>query len=266
MADRCGSRTCSDPPRLIMPTTAEWRGPVPALTTEDMREVDRAMIEDVGIALMQMMENAGRDLATLTRELCDGIVESKSIVVLAGRGNNGGGGLVAARRLATWGARVSVVLANAADHYRGVPAHQLGILRKMSVPIVVEDPALLRNASMILDALIGYGLRGAPRGVAAELIRAANTAGVKTIALDVPSGLDTTTGHAFDPCVRASTTLTLALPKVGLLKEAARAFVGDLYVADIGVPPNVYAQMGIQVPNLFARAEIFHIAKWETDK
>lgn len=239
-----------------MAAITEWRGPLPALTTDQMREVDRWMIADIGITLIQMMENAGRDLATLTRELSDGTVESKNIVVLVGRGNNGGGGMVAARHLKNWGARVSVVLADTAERYSDLPARQLEILQKMGVPIVVDDTAPLGNAAMILDALIGYGLRGAPRGAAAELIRAANASDVKTIALDAPSGLNTTSGEIYDPCIHASATLTLALPKLGLLKHAARRVVGDLYVADIGVPPKVYAQMGIDVPNLFAQSEI----------
>ncbi len=262
-----------------MPTIAEWRGPLPALTTDQMREVDRAMIEDIGITLIQMMENAGRHLATLAREQCDGNVASKNIVVLAGRGNNGGGGLVAARRLANWGASVAVILIEDEENYRDVPAHQLAILRKMGAPISsgMQQSVPLQQCDLILDALIGYGLRGAPRGVTADLIRTANASGVKTpalpsalpqgkcassarvIALDAPSGLDTATGHAFDPCVRANATLTLALPKIGLLKEKARGFVGELYVADISVPPRVYARMGIQVPNLFAEAEILRV-------
>jgi len=244
-----------------MLTIAEWRGPIPALTTKQVREVDHAMIEDIGITLIQMMENAGRHLATLAREYCGGNVESKSLVVLAGRGNNGGGGLVVARRLATWGASVTVVLADAAENYRDVPAHQLAILQKMGVLFSVgaRDCAPLRNADLILDALIGYGLRGAPRGVTADLIRAANVAGVQTIALDAPSGLDTATGEIFDPCIRAQATLTLALPKTGLLNPAAHVVVGDLYVADISVPSSVYAKMGIAVPNLFAEAEIIRV-------
>ena len=114
---------------------SEWRGALPALTTEQMREVDRAMIEDFGITLMQMMENAGRHLATLAREKLGGNVEGKRIVVLAGRGNNGGGGLVAARRLANWGAQVCVVPAASPNEYQDVPAHQLAILQKMGIAI-----------------------------------------------------------------------------------------------------------------------------------
>jgi len=244
------------------------KNPVPALTTDQMREVDRAMIEDIGITLIQMMENAGRHLATLAREKLGGKVEDKRIVVLAGRGNNGGGGFVAARRLSNWGAEVCVVLAASPNEYRDAPAHQLAILRKMGIPIVeaIHESPLLR-ADMIIDALIGYGLRDAPTGVIADLIRAANHAlseanvasGARIISLDTPSGLDTTTGEIFDPCIRAEATLTLALPKVGLLADTARAVVGELYVADISVPSRVYATMKVEIPNLFAEAEIVHV-------
>ncbi len=159
------------------------------------------MIEDIGITLMQMMENAGQQLATLAREKLGGKIEGKQIVVLAGRGNNGGDGLVAARRLANWGAQVSVVLSALPNEYVDVPAHQLAILQKMSVTI--SQSTILSPADLILDALIGYGLHGTPKGIIADLIRAANASHVPIIALDTPSGLDTATGEVFDPCIRA---------------------------------------------------------------
>ncbi len=243
-----------------MPEIADWRATLPALTANQMREVDRAMVEDIGITLIQMMENAGRHLATLAREQLGGTLEGKSVVVLAGRGNNGGGGLVAARRLATWGAKVSVVLAASPEEYRDVPAHQLTILQRMKVSLLVGAggrPPL--QGALILDALIGYGLRGAPTGLTAELIRAANASDGKIIALDTPSGLDTTSGEIFDPCIRAAATLTLALPKIGLLSDSAREHVGELFVADISVPPQVYAKIGIHVQNIFAEKEIVRI-------
>lgn len=233
------------------------RRAIPALTTDQMREVDRAMMQDIGISLIQMMELAGRHLATLAREKLGGAVRGKRIVVLAGRGNNGGGGLVAARRLANWGADVAVVLAASPDEYRDVPAHQLAILQQMEVTLLgASDRLSLQNADLILDALIGYGLRGAPAGAAADLIRRANASGAPILALDAPSGLDTATGAVFDPCIRAVATLTLALPKTGLLKDAARSVAGALYVADISVPRQVYAGIGIDPPDLFAEAEI----------
>ena len=107
----------------------------PALTTEQMREVDRLMVEEYGIELIQMMENAGRNLALLAARMLDGDIVDRPVVVLAGRGNNGGGGLVAARHLLNWGAWVQVLCAYPPEQYAGVPAHQLSILQAMGAPL-----------------------------------------------------------------------------------------------------------------------------------
>jgi NAD(P)H-hydrate epimerase len=238
---------------------AEWTAPLPALTTEQMREVDRAMMRDVGITLLQMMENAGRHLATLSREQLGGSVEGKRVIVLAGRGNNGGGGMVAARHLANWGAEVCVILTALPEDYHDVPGYQLRILENMDVPISQAPFAQAFQGDLILDALIGYGLSGAPRGRVATAIEIANDSAIPILALDAPSGLDTTTGVAHDPTIRARATLTLALPKLGLLTESARAFVGEVYVADISVPPRIFAAMGVGTPNIFREAEIIHL-------
>ena len=233
---------------------------LPTLTTAQMIEVDRAMIEDYHIELIQMMENAGRALAELSRRWLGGDVRAKSVAVLCGGGGNGGGGLVAARRLHNWGANVIVALTKPADDYRGVPAHQLDILQRMGIPRV-ESAALLPPPSLILDAIIGYSLKDSPRGAAAELVRWANAQSAPILALDVPSGVDSTSGEIHDPAIRAAATLTLALPKTGLLAPEAKPFVGELYLADISVPPELYAQMGIAVPLLFAESDIVQVAQ-----
>ena len=107
---------------------------IPAIPTQQMIEVDRAMMEDYHIELIQMMENAGRNLAHLARErFLAGNPRGKRVTVLAGTGGNGGGGLVAARRLHNWGAQVTVVITKPAEDYRGVPAHQRDILQRMGV-------------------------------------------------------------------------------------------------------------------------------------
>jgi len=232
------------------------------ITTDEMREVDRAMIEDFGILLMQMMENAGRNLAELVRRALGGSVRARKVVVLAGAGNNGGGGLVAARHLSNWGAAMRVVLSQAGDRYRDVPARQLSILQAMQVPLAVagEDTiSFAPDMAGIVDALIGYGLRGNPREPVAGLIRAANDSGLPIWSLDAPSGLDTTSGVVYDPCIRAEATLTLALPKTGLQTPAAREVVGQLYLADISVPPLLYERMGVEVGPLFERDTIVAI-------
>jgi NAD(P)H-hydrate epimerase len=229
-----------------------------------MREVDRLMMEEIGISLPQMMENAGRTLATQARQLLGGDARGGHVVVLAGRGGNGGGGLAAARRLSIWGAGVSVILGQEAEEMQGVPAHQLAILRYMGVPIhgpgqAGSGESSLRSADLILDALIGYSLRGAPREPIAALIRAANAARPPILALDLPSGLDGDSGAAAEPTINATATLTLALPKAGLVRPAARAWVGDLYVADISVPEAVYRRLGLHVGPLFAQADVVRV-------
>jgi len=231
---------------------------LPTLTTAQMIEVDRAMIEDYHIELIQMMENAGRNFAELARRQMGGAVKGHSVAVLCGGGGNGGGGLVAARRLHNWGANVIVALTKPADEVRGVPAHQLDILQRMGIPRV-ESAALLPPPSLILDAIIGYSLSGFPRGAAADLINWANMQTAPILSLDTPSGLDTTTGTPYEPSIRATATMTLALPKQGLLNPKSASYVGELYLADISVPPELYAQMGIAVPLLFAESDIIRI-------
>jgi NAD(P)H-hydrate epimerase len=228
-----------------------------------MIEVDRAMIEDFRIELIQMMENAGRNLAHLARtRFLGGDPRGKRVIALAGSGGNGGGALVAARRLHNWGASVTVGLAQSASSMTGVPAHQLDILEQMGVTIVeTRSVASLAPADVVLDGLIGYSLKGAPQGAAAELIRWSNGQSAPILALDVPSGVDATTGTVFDPAIRATATMTLALPKKGLDGPAMASNVGELYLADISVPPGLYARppLNIRIEPLFACEEVVRV-------
>lgn len=223
---------------------------VPAVTAEQMREVDRAMIEDFHIGLAQMMENAGRSVA----ELAVDAFGPRRVVVLAGSGGNGGGGLVAARHLANRGREVFVVLNKPAALLDAVPAHQLDILSQMGIPTatyyhgVGSLAAEFDAADLIVDALLGYSLTGDPTEPTADLIRLANAHYAPVLSLDTPSGLDVTTGTLATPCVQAAATLTLALPKTGLL---ATPEAGHLYLADISVPALLYRRMGIEVGDLF---------------
>ncbi len=231
---------------------------IPALTTAQMIVVDRAMIEDYHIELIQMMENAGRNFAELARRQMRGTVKGHSVAVLCGSGNNGGGGLTAARHLHNWGAQVIVALTKLADEFRSVPAHQLDILKRMNIPIT-EPASLPSTVDLILDAIIGYSLSGPPRGTAADLIRWANGQNAPILSLDTPSGLDVTSGMAYEPTIHATATLTLALPKQGLLNPQAKPYVGELYLADISVPSELYEKMGIAVPSLFAESNIIRV-------
>lgn len=226
---------------------------IPSVTADQMREVDRLMTEELHIDLVQMMENAGRALAEQARRMV-GASYNARIVVLAGGGGNGGGGAAAARRLAIWGADVSLVLARPRASMTPVAARQVEIAERSGAVLADEDA--VRGAALIIDALVGYSLRGGPRGRVAELITAANTSHVPILALDVPSGLDPDTGAVHEPTIRASATLTLALPKAGLFAPCARGWVGELYLADISVPAAVYRKLRIDVGPIFAKADI----------
>ena len=226
-----------------------------------MQEADRLMMEEFGVTLLQMMENAGRNLARLACDLfLNSDARGKRVAALAGPGGNGGGGMAAARRLAAWGASVEVWLASPADGLSEAAAHQLSALRAVGVPIrEADDESSPLRAEVVLDALLGYSLNGPPRDGAAALIRAANTGSAPVLALDVPSGVDASSGQVHDPAIRAEVTMTLALPKTGL--AAARDQVGDLYVADIGVPPQLWErrEIGVTVGPVFHRSELLRV-------
>jgi NAD(P)H-hydrate epimerase len=236
---------------------------VPYLTTAQMIEVDRAMIEDYKIELLQMMENAGRNLAHLARErFLGGDPRGKKVAVLAGTGGNGGGALVCARRLYNYGAQVQVFVTRPDADFTPIPAHQLDILHRMKVSVAraqAIDQAGLPD--LIIDGLIGYSLKGAPRDTAVSLIRWANRQDAPILALDAPSGVDTTTGAVYAPAIKATATMTLALPKAGLRAPGVEAQVGELYLADIGVPPVLYAApaLGLQVGHIFAENDIVRL-------
>jgi NAD(P)H-hydrate epimerase len=221
---------------MVRFVTASGRA-VPAVDAAGMREVDRVAVEEVGLELLQMMENAGRTLAASARELASG----GRVVVLAGSGGNGGGGLCAARHLANHGDEVRVVLDRAPDALTGAAAAQCRVLAATAAAVDHEGPVddALAGADAVVDALVGYGLEGVLEGRAAYLVSAANRADARTLALDVPSGVDASTGERAGPAVAADRTVTLALPKTGL------ADVGDLRLADVGIPEEVYERAGV---------------------
>ena len=219
---------------------------VPALTTAQMREVDRIAMQETGPNLFQMMENAGRNLAEMALERLGRDWQKERVVVLAGTGGNGGGGITAARHLANRGAQVELCLAEP-EKLSDVAAWQRKVFQFTSgkeVEFRSLDPASMH---LILDALIGYSLQSAPQGIFAELIRWANTTRAPIISLDVPSGVDSTTGATPGEFIRPSWTMTLALPKSGL----ARAEVGEVILADIGIPEETFRRASVSYSSPF---------------
>lgn len=208
-----------------------------SLTAEQMAQADSIALEEYGINLLQMMELAGFQLAKLCGEY---VKRGGKILVLAGSGHNGGGGLVAAKHLYNWGFQVSIFLTS--KTLKPTTQHQLNILEKLALRIVNDLPQLT-EFDLLVDSILGYNVKGEVREPIKSIIDGLNSSKVPIISLDLPSGLNPNTGKAEGVAVKATATLTLAASKVGLLKQPAKPFVGELYLADIGIPKEVFKRL-----------------------
>ncbi len=218
---------------------------VPSVTTAEMREVDRIAVEQTGPALLQMMEHAGLNLALTAIEMLGAGWRDARVVVLAGSGGNGGGGAAAARQLANRGVDVLVVTSRRESQADGALAQQLMALGETPARVIPFSEAFdVAVADLVIDAVVGYSLDGAPRGPAMGLIRATEIATGPVLSLDVPSGVDADSGETPGAAVHPMRTLTLALPKAGLTRDNA----GELWLADLGIPPGVFARAGLVFP------------------
>jgi len=235
----------------------EERDGVVYVTAEEMRKMDDVTIQEFHVDVLVLMENAGRATATLAKQMLQGTTFGKRVGCLVGGGNNGGDGMVAARHLANWGADVNVIVGTTKVRMKDVPLGQLHVLEKMGIPILLEDYNL-RDYDLLIDGLIGYGLAGNPRDRVAKMIKDANASGRPILALDLPSGMNATTGGAYNPCIKATATLTLALPKTGFLAKTASTLVGNLHLADISIPRRAYERFG-QRSMLFQKETIVRI-------
>ena len=222
---------------------------IPGVTGNQMRTIDRIAMQDFRLGIFQMMENAGRTLALHVMEMLG--TQTGQIAILAGSGGNGGGGICCARHLQNRGFKVHLILDRERHALRDPALAQWRILAQAGhTPARMEEAALLlQETSIVVDALIGYSLRSAPKGRTAELISLANQSGARLISLDLPSGRDATTGDAPGLVIQPERTLTLALPKTGLHRLNA-----ELFVADIGIPPQVYQRLDLHIPPFFGRA------------
>lgn len=204
------------------------------LTTAQMREADRRCIEDIGIPGAVLMNNAGM---AVFRE-----IDQDSVGIICGKGNNGGDGYVVARLALLAGLKVRVLLAAQPEAVKGDAATFLKVYQNLGGTIrVVEEPdeALrameeLSECAILVDALLGTGIEGEVRGLPRALIDAWPP--IRTIAVDLPSGLDADQGTPCGACVQAETTVTLQNPKIGFKNPVAQNYLGRLVVADIGIP------------------------------
>jgi len=213
------------------------------VTPDEMKIIDKTAIDEFGIPGIVLMENAALGVV---REIVKilGDIPGKKAIVLAGKGNNGGDAFAVARHLFNMGANVSVhVLAKLAD-VKGDAKINLDILLKMGIEVneitegqhiaVVEEK--LKFSDIVIDGLLGTGLKGEVTGVMAGVIDAVNKSCVPVVAVDIPSGVDGETGKVSAKCIKAKTTVTFAFPKIGQLVHPGCEYVGKLEIVDISIP------------------------------
>jgi NAD(P)H-hydrate epimerase len=231
---------------------------VPSATAAQMAEADRIASAELGIPLEVLMENAARQIAAAARAFFDGSVAGRRVVAIAGSGNNGGDAFGAIRHLSGWGADVGAMLSGPADRLRPLARKQHAILTALGLFTGNVD---LSSAELIIDGLLGYSAIGPPRDAVADLVRAANAARVPILAVDLPSGMHPDTGEPLGVTIRAALTVTLALPKRGLIETRSRALVGDLLLADIGIPPQAFDRLTIETRGLFVNGDLVRIIR-----
>lgn len=214
------------------------------LTAEEMREADRRCIHDIGIPGAVLMNNAG---TAVFRE-----VDKGPVGIVCGKGNNGGDGFVVARLAMLAGLETRVVLLADPESITGDAAIFMRVYERLGGDISVATTELhaanevtaLRHCAVIVDALLGTGVQGEVRGVFRTAIEAWPT--IRTIAVDLPSGMNADTGGIGGACVRADVTVTFQFPKRGFLNPAAAEYTGRIVVADIGIPAVCAEGMGVE--------------------
>ncbi|MDZ7343040.1 MAG: NAD(P)H-hydrate dehydratase [candidate division KSB1 bacterium] len=209
------------------------------LTAKEMAAVDKYTIETLDIPGRVLMENAGRAVFAVIRERWAPLA-GKRFAVLCGRGNNGGDGFVVARYLHEVGACCDVFLVGSAKELRGDAQANHAVLTRLGCAVrqiqSLETMPELRHADLIVDALLGTGVRGPLQGLMGQIVTRINESGRPVVAIDLPTGMDADTGEIVGPCVRAETTVTMGCRKQGLLFSPAREHAGKLIVAEIGFP------------------------------
>jgi NAD(P)H-hydrate epimerase len=216
----------------------------PTLTSHQVKQVDALAQERFAISVDWLMEAAGWQVA----RFCP-----KGTAVVCGVGNNAGDGLAAARHLHRWG-KLAGVFCLDPMRLRDAAEHEMKALRRIGIKVSTD--LRLEGAEAVVDAIFGTGLSRRPEGAFANWIESINSSGLPVIAIDVPSGLDADTGFAYAPTVQAKSTVTLGLPKPGLLAGDGPRLAGEVWVVDIGVPFEAYAAIGLHVPqDLFAHGD-----------
>ena len=221
------------------------------VTAAEMRQIDQDTIEGVGIPGIVLMETAG---SAIVRAIEQHYPTCRRIGIFAGKGNNGGDGIVIARQLVHAGHDVNLFLVSPQESFTGEACTNLQIAKNLGLWIKeiltgaeLKSDANIANCELLVDAIFGTGLRGVVRDPIASVINAINSLRTPILSVDLPSGLDANTGHPLGTCVQADRTVTIGLPKRGVLVHPGAEFAGNLEVVDIGFPEQVIDAQGIKV-------------------
>jgi len=218
------------------------------VTAAQMRQIDKDTIEDIGIPGIVLMETAGSEIV---RAIERHYPTAQRIGVFVGKGNNGGDGLVIARQLAHAGREVNIFLVSPAESFTGEALTNLDIARNLGLQIeeILTDAVFIDTlrCDLLVDAIFGTGLRGAVREPVANIINTINNLPIPILSVDLPSGLDADSGNPLGTCVQADRTVTVGLPKRGLLLHPGAELAGKLEVVDIGFPQQVIDAQKIKV-------------------
>ncbi len=235
---------------------------LPPVSTELLARVEESALA-LGVTREQMTEAAARAAAALSRKLLENRIAGATVVALAGNGMKGCVALHTLRVLHGFGADCAVVLAGSEREMRPQTARAASVCEALRIPLLQpRSPAVraaVADASLTLDGLVGVGLEGVPREPLASLIRLANEVRAIALAIECPSGLEPDTGEPLEPTLKARAALALGLPAAGLLGSLAWQFTGEVWMCDIGYPPEALEQAGLDGTGLFDTNEIVRL-------
>jgi len=222
------------------------------VTKEEMKKLEEITVNDYGVSEDVLMEEAGSHVAELIRREFSSDIK---IAIICGKGNNGGDGFVAARELLSWGYNVEIYTPFEDDEISDLSLKKLETVRKIDEDAEMFD---FPTANAYVDALIGYGLEGPPRGKVKECVEKIEEWSADTISIDIPTGVDADTGEPYEPHIDPEYTVTLGLPKKGLREENS----GKIYLVDIGIPIGASKKVGIDTENLFLEKSVLEFEEY----
>jgi|GEM_PF-777182 len=242
---------------------------LPSLSPDQFEKITQIMVKELGLGLLYMIENSGRAAAILLRQLVGGNLARKKFVVLAGAGNSGATGLVAARHLFDGGAKVTVVLSRPTEALSYISGYEQRLLYRcgLATNVQAEMPTLrlmdsLKNSNFVVDALVGSGLRGPLHGAELFITQILEQADARVFSLDLPTGLPVQPQlEILEPIIKAHSTLALGLPRQIHFEPSSKPYTGELYLGDIGIPNAVYQKLGLKIGPLFGAGDILYLRR-----